>query len=289
MLRLAINDVRLNVIVQPGPPTGPTMVLLHGFTGSAASWQPVMARLRDIFRCVAIDALGHGDSDAPADPARYAMAHVVSDVLAIMDRLGEQRFLLLGYSMGGRMALHLAVTAPQRLSGLILESASPGLRDADERAARRAADERLARLLEDEGLVAFVDHWERLPLFASQQRLPENVRQAQRAQRLRNDPRALAMSLRGAGTGTHEPLHDRLATLAVPTLLIAGALDDKYCAGARQMATQAPRARLAIVPGAGHNVHLEQPERFIALVRDFARDHILADPAQPSSATPTTF
>ncbi len=289
MPRLTINGARLNVIVQPGPHGAPTLVLLHGFTGSAASWQPVMARLQDMFRCVAIDALGHGDSDAPADPARYGMAHVVGDVLAIMDRLGEQRCLLLGYSMGGRMALQLAVAAPQRLSGLILESASPGLRGADERAARRAADEALARLLEEEGVAAFVDRWERLPLFASQQRLPETTRRALRAQRLRNNPRGLAMSLRGAGTGAQEPLHERLTTLAVPTLLIAGALDDKYCAIARQMATQAPQARLAIVPDAGHNVHLEQPERFVALVREFARDQTLAAPDQPALVTTNTF
>lgn len=274
MPRMAINGVQLNVLVQPGPPAAPALALLHGFTGNAASWQPLMAALSDVCSSVAIDALGHGASDAPDDPARYSMPWVINDVLTVMERLGHARFLLLGYSMGGRMALQIAVAAPERLLGLILESASPGLRDEAERAARRAADERLAQMLEHDGIAAFVEHWERLPLFASQQRLPTTVRQALRAQRLSNNPRGLAHSLRGAGTGAQQALHERLHALHVPTLLIAGALDDKYCAIARDMAMRLPRARLAIVADAGHCVHLEQPHHFAELVRDVVRQQL---------------
>lgn len=273
MTRLPINGVSLNVDIRPGPPGTPMLVLLHGFTGSAATWAAHMEALSNLCATVAIDALGHGESDAPSDPTRYSMPHVAADTLAVMDHLGIERFGLLGYSMGGRMALHIAVAAGPRLGLLILESASPGLRTADERAARVAADERLAGLLEREGISAFVDRWEQSPLFASQQNLPQAVQAAQRAQRLRSDPLGLASSLRGTGTGAQEPLHDHLATLTAPTLLIAGELDVKFRAIAQEMQQALPQAELSVVPGVGHSVHLEAPQEFDSLVRQFIRRH----------------
>jgi 2-succinyl-6-hydroxy-2,4-cyclohexadiene-1-carboxylate synthase len=271
MTRLPINGVEINVEVRPGPPDAPALVLLHGFTGSAATWAGHMEALADLCTTIAIDALGHGESDAPADPARYGMAHVAGDTLAILDRLGVERFGLLGYSMGGRMALQVAVAAGPRLELLVLESASPGLRTAQERAARVAADEQLAALLEREGIVAFVDRWEQAPIFQSQRGLPPDVWQAQRAQRLSSNPHGLAASLRGAGTGAQPPLHDHLATLAAPTLLIVGEHDAKFRAIAREMRQALPGAGLAVVAGAGHAVHLEAPREFDSLVRQFIR------------------
>ncbi len=274
MTRLPINGVQINVEVRPGPPGAPALVLLHGFTGSAATWATLAPALDDVCTTVAIDALGHGGSDAPADPARYSMPCVVSDTLAVLDRLGIERFGLLGYSMGGRMALHIAARAGSRLALLILESASPGLGTAGERAARRAADARLADVLEREGIAAFVERWEQAPLFASQQNLPPAVWTAQRTQRLRCDARGLAGSLRGAGTGAQEPLHDSLATLEVPTLLIVGRLDTKFRAIGQHMQKLLPRAELLIVAGAGHAVHLEAAEEFNSNVRRFIRRNI---------------
>jgi 2-succinyl-6-hydroxy-2,4-cyclohexadiene-1-carboxylate synthase len=171
--------------------------------------------------------------------------------------------------MGGRVALHLAAAAPARVRALVLESSSPGIADPTERAARIDADDALADAIERDGLAAFVERWERLPLFASQAVLPEVVLERQRAQRLRNDPRGLANSLRGMGAGRQEPLWHRLATLAAPTLLIAGELDAKYCAIARQMAAALPNARTAVVPNAGHAVHLEQANAFVRNVLEF--------------------
>lgn len=273
MTRLPINGVSLNVEVRPGPRGAPVLVLLHGFTGSAATWAAHMQALSDLCTTVAIDALGHGASDAPSDPARYSMPHAAADTLAVVDHFGFERFGLLGYSMGGRMALHIAVAAGPRLALLILESASPGLRTADERAARVAADEKLAEMLEREGITAFVDRWEQAPLFASQQHLPPTVLQAQRDQRLRSNPLGLAASLRGAGTGAQDPLHARLPTLAVPTLLIVGESDAKFRAIAQEMQQALPQAELVVVAGAGHAVHLEAPQEFDSLVRQFIRRH----------------
>lgn len=249
--------------------SGPPLLLLHGFTGAASAWEahiPALARRR---RVIAPDLLGHGASAAPADPERYRMERCVADLLLLLDVLGAPRADVLGYSMGGRVALSLAAAAPERVGRLVLESASPGLADRLDRASRAASDDALADSIEREGLETFVARWETLPLFASQAGLPEERRAALRAQRLRASPRGLANSLRGMGTGQMAPLWERLPGLATPALLLAGALDTKYCALARQMAARWPAARLAIVPDAGHTVHLERPEAFREAVLSF--------------------
>jgi 2-succinyl-6-hydroxy-2,4-cyclohexadiene-1-carboxylate synthase len=260
------NDIQLHIEIDGA---GPPLLLLHGFTGSGSSWADLSARLAPARRTIAVDLIGHGQSDAPAEPGRYRMEHCVEDLLALLDALDIQRTELLGYSMGGRVALQLAAAAPDRIRALVLESSSPGLADPPERQARVAADEALADSIEREGLAAFVERWEQLPLFASQATLPAAVRERQRAQRLQNSPAGLANSLRGMGTGRQSSLWPRLPELRLPALLIAGELDAKYCAIARQMAAALPNARLAIVPGAGHAVHLERPEGFAALVQQF--------------------
>jgi len=263
--RIAVGGVNLNVKARG---EGPALLLLHGFTGSGATWAPFLEAWHG-FTLVAPDLLGHGASECPADPGRYAMGRCVEDLLALLDRLSDGRVAVVGYSMGGRVALHLALAAPERLWALVLESASPGIEDPTERAARRESDEALAGAIERDGVEAFVARWESLPLFAGQARLPSAIREKLRQQRLANDPVGLANSLRGMGAAAQEPLWDRLREVQAPALLIAGALDAKYCALVRRMAQGLPRARVEIVPDAGHAVHLEQPEAFGGAVRAF--------------------
>jgi len=279
-VRLVVNGVYLNVEAAGFQP--PPLVLLHGFTGSHASWRALPADWSRQFQVIAVDLLGHGRSDAPADPARYAMDRCVADLASALDQLGAAAVNVLGYSLGGRVALHFAAAHPERVRALILESASPGLAIPEERAARIAADEALAGRLERDGLEAFVDYWERLPLFASQARLPAEARAALRAQRLQNNPVGLANSLRGLGTGAQPSLWERLPELHAPTLLVAGALDEKFTAIARQMAAHLPAARLGIVPDAGHTVHLEQPDTFQRLIAEF-----LGRPTRPAQPLTT--
>jgi 2-succinyl-6-hydroxy-2,4-cyclohexadiene-1-carboxylate synthase len=248
--------------------SGPWLVLLHGFTGSTRSWDGVIDRLRQIRRVAAVDLPGHGRSEAPADATWYRAEQTVAAVLALWDRLGIDRCDLLGYSMGGRAALHLALAAPMRIRSLILESGSPGIADPSERTARIAADESLAARIEREGMNWFAAHWESLPLFASQASLPESTRATVRERRLANDPNGLANSLRGFGAGVPEPLWGRLGELP-RTLLLTGELDEKYVHIARAMAARMPDAAIVTVPGAGHCVHLEQPEAFLEAVEDF--------------------
>ena len=270
MASIVTNGVQLNVEIGG---QGPHLVLLHGFTGSAESWRGHIAAFGNKFETVAVELLGHGASDSPADPARFRMDRCVEDLAAIFERLGFARANLLGYSMGGRVALHMAATHPERVGTLVLESASPGLAGLTERQERVASDAALADLIEQQGLEVFVERWSRLPLFASQACLPAAVRADLRAQRMRNNPRGLANCLRGLGAGVAPPLWDRLREVRIPTLVIAGALDHKYVAIAQAMAASLAAGRLAIVPDAGHAAHLEQPEAFDRLVLEFLVEH----------------
>jgi 2-succinyl-6-hydroxy-2,4-cyclohexadiene-1-carboxylate synthase len=263
--RIAVNGVRLNVEARG---EGPALLLLHGFTGSAATWEPFLDAWPG-FTTIAVDLLGHGGSDSPPDPDRYRMERCLEDLLALLDRLGIQLTAVLGYSMGGRVALRLALEAPERLWALILESTSPGIEDPIERQQRLRSDAALAERIEREGIEAFVDYWEALPLFTSQARLPLTVRQQLRQQRLANKPVGLAYSLRGMGAGVQERVLNRLNELRMPVLLLAGSFDERYCALARRMVAALPCARLEIVPETGHAVHLGQPQLFGDIVRRF--------------------
>lgn len=271
--RIDVKGTHLNVAVTG---EGPALLLQHGFTGSGATWEPFLDTWQG-FTAIAVDLPGHGASGYPADPARYRMESCVEDLVALMDRLGVERTAALGYSMGGRVALHLALAAPHRLWALVLESAAPGIDDPAERHARREGDEALATAIERDGVETFVSRWEALPLFASQARLPAAVREELRRQRLAHDAVGLAGSLRGMGAGAHEPLWRRLGEISVPALVIAGELDEKYSALARRMAAAMPDARAAVVAGAGHAAHLEQPEAFAAIVQGFLEECLLRE------------
>lgn len=268
-MRLTANGVTYHVEVQG---SGPAVFLLHGFTGSSATWAPHLAALK-AFTTVRIDFLGHGRSDAPADVQRYGMEACVDDVLAIHKQLGFGRCAFVGYSMGGRVAMRVALQAPECLWALVLESASPGIADPVERQTRVAQDTKLAARIRHEGVAAFANYWQALPLFASQSRLPEATRQALRIQRSQHTADGLANSLQGLGAGMQEPVLQRLRHLRLPVLLLAGALDDKYCGLANGMATLLPCSRVHVVPDAGHAVHLEQPVVFDAAVSDFLHVH----------------
>ncbi len=280
MTLLDVNGVRLNVHVRG---EGPAMLLLHGFTGSTATWTPHLTAFEG-FTAVAVDLLGHGGSDTPPTPSRYRMERCVDDLTSLLDSLEIERAAVLGYSMGGRIALQLAFQAPERLWALVLESASPGLEDIAEREERVRSDGALANEIERDGIAAFVDRWQAVALFASQDRLPATVREELRRQRLRNKPVGLANSLRGAGAGVAEPVLNRLGEIRIPTLLIAGALDQKYVALAHKMDEALPCARMHIVPEAGHTTHLEQPDAFDSAVREFLRAYVGA--GERKEATP---
>lgn len=249
---------------------GPPVLLLHGFTGSTRTLDGVAAGLREAgFRTIAVDALGHGRSDAPYDVAAYSLERAVEGLVLALDAVGVRRCAVLGYSMGGRTALGLAVRHPERVAALVLVGASAGLADSADRAARRQEDEALAGSILRDGVVAFVARWMASPLFRSQARLGPVYLASAQAQRLSNRAHGLALSLRGLGLGAQPPLHDALPALATPTLLVTGDEDEKFGAIAQELASLLPRARAVQIPHAGHAAHLENREGFLAEVRAF--------------------
>ncbi len=263
-----IDGLSLHVTIEGD---GPPLVLLHGFTGSAGAWRDLTDRLAGEYRTIAPDLVGHARSEAPDGVERYLIRRAAADLVALLRALGHERAAWLGYSLGGRVALQVAADHPEAVAALLLEGASPGIADAAEREARRASDDALAERIERDGVEAFVDEWEQVPLFASQRELPAEARAAVRATRLAQRAHGLANSLRGMGAGAQPPLHDRLASIAVPTLLLAGSLDEKYAAIAGEMARTLPDATMQVIEGAGHAAHLERPEAFAQAVEDFLR------------------
>jgi len=235
------------------------VVLLHGFTHTGASWNPVVAALAESYRALAPDIRGHGS-------ATERQPVTLGAVLDDLTELAPARFALVGYSMGGRIALHaaLAPVLQARVDRLVLIGASPGLADPAEREARRRADERLAEELSRMTIERFAERWAQTPVLAGQ---PLDVAAAVHADRLRNQPAGLAAALRGLGTGALPSLWDRLSDVRAPVTLIVGERDEKFTAIANEMVRALPVGELAVIPGAGHAVHLEAAERVAACIR----------------------
>jgi 2-succinyl-6-hydroxy-2,4-cyclohexadiene-1-carboxylate synthase len=227
-----------------------SLVLLHGFSGTRHAWDAVAAQLPgQRYRALALDLPGHGDAAELQAPITFDSC--VASVLA----RSPARFALCGYSLGGRLALHIALTAPERVARLILVSTSAGIEDANERAEHRAADHRLAHDLERIPFEQFIERWRTQPLFAGD---PAEVAELAREDQRRNRPDALAAVLRGIGTGEMRPLWDRLGELTMPVTVVAGERDAKFRALGERMAAAIPDAELLIVPG-GHGLALESP------------------------------
>jgi 2-succinyl-6-hydroxy-2,4-cyclohexadiene-1-carboxylate synthase len=243
------------------------VLFLHGFMGSSADWRDVIAALGERAFCIAVDLPGHGSS-LGLPPETYTIEGATRAVIDTLDRLEVERPTVVGYSMGGRLALFLALRYPERCAGLFLESASPGLESEEERASRRAADEEKAKRLESGDFKEFLLEWYRQPLFATLARDEALLRQTIEARR-RNDPVELARSLRGMGVGNQHSLWGELKDLAVPALAVAGDLDERYATISSRMASISPSIEPLVIPGVGHNVRAEAPTEYAALLRRF--------------------
>ena len=235
----------------------PPILALHGFTGSGLDFAPLAAELERQLVCP--DLVGHGGTDAPSSVEPYGMSRVVDRLVALLNRMKLARLPVVGYSMGGRTALQLALAAPERVSALVLVGATPGLKTQQERRARRYRDSLLASEILKDGVGAFADRWEALPIIASQQRIAAPWGEAMRTRRRACRAEGLAGSLRGMGTGRMRPVWTRLPELAVPTLWITGEQDDKFTAIARDAVGLMPKASLSVLRDAGHCAHLERP------------------------------
>ncbi len=252
------------------------LLLLHGFTGSHFTWDRLCGKLsKDRFFLIVPDLLGHGKSSgiAPTNSKAMTLEATSDNLLRLLGVLGVSKTALLGYSLGGRIALHFALKHQDRLTCLILESASPGIQDPKEREKRKMEDDSLAKDIEKYGLDWFVEKWENLQLFATQKDLDLQIFEMVRKERLSHTANGLAMSLRSAGTGTMEPLWSQLGRLEIPVLLIVGEKDEKFLTIGEEMKKRmSSNCTIKVVTNAGHATHLENPELFEDIVKQFLDD-----------------
>ena len=250
---------------------GEALLLLHGFTGDCRTWYPFIPLWKKDYKVISVDIIGHGKTDSPKELDKYAMKESVEHLKAIIDSLRIAPVHLLGYSMGGRLALAYCMEYPETVNKLILESASPGLRTEMEREQRRIQDDILGDSIFEQGIINFVNKWEKIPLFKSQDRLDLANKQAIRNQRLANNPIGLANSLRGMGTGAQSSYWSHISKLQIDTFLITGEFDRKFFQIAEEMVEMNKKMQHLNIKDAGHAIHVEKPEIFGTIVLEFLR------------------
>ena len=246
----------------------PVIVFLHGFTGSTATWLNVVDMLGGEYKTVAVDLTGHGKTAVPKELSRYSMAEQIADLEALVDKLKLTSFTLVGYSMGGRVALAYAHRYPERVSSLILESASPGIKAESERLERKETDKKLSERIIRDGISLFVEFWENIALFNSQKRLSTETQNAVRAERLSQSATGLANSLIGMGTGSQPSYWGELHAINLPVLLITGEIDTKFVNIAQEMLEYLPLGKHRTIKDAGHAIHVEKPTLFATMVKE---------------------
>lgn len=250
---------------------GEPLLLLHGFTGNRETWNFLVPLLRDRYTLIMVDIIGHGETVSPNNVQCYEMEQVAKDFKHILDELKLAKAHILGYSMGGRLALAFACLYPDYVQTLILESASPGLNSEEERESRRTNDAKLAKQILDHGIETFVDKWENIALFASQKMLSSDKQAMIRKQRLGNTKSGLANSLLGMGTGSQNSYWNELETLDFPVLLVTGELDQKFCQIAELMQKRLKRVDWKIINDVGHAIHVEDGEKFGKIISEFLK------------------
>ncbi|WP_264738847.1 2-succinyl-6-hydroxy-2,4-cyclohexadiene-1-carboxylate synthase [Cytobacillus firmus] len=265
-MKYVINGVRYHVDTWGA---GFPLLLLHGFTGNSEGWKEFAPFWKDHSKTIALDIIGHGESGSPPDIGHYQIEESAAVINSLLEKMGIGKIDVLGYSMGGRLALTFAVKYPEKVRMLILESASPGLRAEKERHDRRIQDAKLSKRIRQEGINNFIEYWEDIPLFQSQKSLPEKIRTRIRSQRLANSIDGLANSLNGMGTGAQPSWWDALVQLEMPVLLITGELDQKFCKIAEEMSKILPSVQWKSIEDAGHAIHVEKPELFGTIVSGF--------------------
>ncbi|MED1411787.1 MULTISPECIES: 2-succinyl-6-hydroxy-2,4-cyclohexadiene-1-carboxylate synthase [Bacillus] len=251
--------------------SGEPLLLLHGFTGSMETWRSFIPSWSEQFQVILVDLVGHGKTESPEDVTHYDIQNVALQMKELLEHLHIEKAHILGYSMGGRLAITMACLYPEYVRSLLLENCTAGLKSAEERKERRERDERLADKIEQEGIESFVSMWENIPLFETQKRLSQNVKEDVRKERLANNPKGLANSLRGMGTGAQPSWWNELQNLKIPVLLLNGESDEKFFRLLKNIEKCISHAKFVKIDGAGHAIHVEQPEKFDTIVKGFLK------------------
>ncbi|MCB9206037.1 MAG: 2-succinyl-6-hydroxy-2,4-cyclohexadiene-1-carboxylate synthase [Ignavibacteriales bacterium] len=268
---LKIYNLSINIECNPQALKSKTPILfLHGFTGNFNDWKFVENKLPENFTPIFIDLIGHGKTSSPIDVKNYTSDSQIELLKELLVKLKIQECVIVGYSMGGRLALEFTLKYPEFVSALILESTSFGIEDESERKRRIESDEKLAEQIENSNISDFIKYWYTIPLFNSLKNLPkdkfENLIKSKIAS---NNNIGLKNSLIGFSTGRMQNFYLFAKTINIKTLLIAGELDEKYKTTLLRADYLMPNSKLKIVNDAGHNVHLEKPEEFLKLINEF--------------------
>ena len=242
--------------------TGKPLVCFHGFSESGSTWDGIEV---SGYRLIRIDSMGHGRSARPMEVEPYTLPQMLSDLHTVIYAVAGERYALMGYSMGARMALLYALEYAEEVTHLVLESGSVGIEEEGERQARYVADRALAERIRAHDITWFSETWAKLDIFKTQQSLPPKVQQQIQGRRLLNSPHALAFTLEGSGQGTMPYVGHRLSELTMPVCYISGELDAKYTAIGARYFGEVHR----IVPQVGHNVHVEAPEAYQQILEQF--------------------
>lgn len=267
MKLIEVNNVTYASKIHQQDENLPWLLMLHGFMGDHRVFDHLIDELCESCNPITIDLLGHGESSKPEDPERYTESKQVNDLYKIIQELDVAPLYLFGYSMGGRLALKTGLAAPEVLKGLILESTTSGINDNTKRKKRRQTDEKRAQEIES-GYQNFLNRWEKLALFQSPLPINKELVQKYHNAHLDQDPKAMAASMRGFGTGSMRSAWTDIKQFDLPVLLIAGSEDEKYQRINNFLVNQFPNAKFSSVQG-GHRTHLDNPEGFLSELKNY--------------------
>ncbi|MEB7434059.1 2-succinyl-6-hydroxy-2,4-cyclohexadiene-1-carboxylate synthase [Staphylococcus pasteuri] len=252
-------------------PSNQLLIMLHGFISDGSTFDSHIDTLTKQVNVLTVDLPGHGNDDSPMDQ-EWNFSYISQQLDQILSEYHQYHQYLLGYSMGGRVSLYYALHGTNELSGLILESTSPGIQKEEDQIERQQVDNARAKVLEIAGLEIFVNDWERLPLFASQYDLDKSVKKQIRQNRMNQDPSKLAKALRDYGTGQMPNLWPSLINIQIPTIILAGQKDEKFVNIAQKMNEQIINSRKTIVSEAGHTIHVEDSAEFDTIILGFLKE-----------------
>jgi len=248
---------------------GAPLLVLHGFTGDRSTMSSISEPLSKNYSVVSIDLPGHGSTVKDLEPYLFNFENTLAAIIEVMEFHNQQEFNVLGYSMGGRLAIGLATKYPNKIKNMILIGATAGITDENQRTARRRSDDRLADEILEKGIEWFVEYWMDQPIFESQIRIDSETFDASRRQRLKNDAHGLANSLRGSGTGSQPSLWRKLNEITSPTLILAGEEDSKFRSLAVRLNSGINKSGIVVVPESGHACHLENPNFTLEAIEAF--------------------
>ena len=247
-----------------------TILFLHGFTGCAEDWLPTIDLLPNTYNYICLDIIGHGKSDHPVIPEFYKTESIIEQIKTVKERIiKNSKIILVGYSMGGRAALSYSVKYPEDIKGLVLESASAGIKNESERNKRYEEDLKLIEFISSHTMEEFIDFWQDQEMFDTQRRFSNDKLKRLKKTKYNNSKIGLINLLKGFSTGIMPPLHDKLKTLPIKVILISGELDTKYTFINSKIVRGFQKAKHKVVKNAGHNTHLEEPKRFIEIITNY--------------------